>query len=162
MSSNAAILPEDPALLKAMIAALQAENARMSATIRAHDQLIQTLRLRIAKLKKQAFGKSSEKVEREIEQLELALEDLLIAAAESETASTDEDADATASTSNDTDAHKPAVVPACRIPRRASVESLTPAPAARTAAATCVLSARMSATCSTWSRHSSGSCRSHA
>ncbi len=107
MSSNAAILPEDPALLKAMIAALQAENARMSATIRAHDQLIQTLRLRIAKLKKQAFGKSSEKVEREIEQLELALEDLLIAAAESETASTDEDADATASTSNDTDAHKP-------------------------------------------------------
>lgn len=53
-----------PALLKAMIAALQAENARMSATIRAHDQLIQSLRLRIAKLKKQAFGKSSEKVER--------------------------------------------------------------------------------------------------
>ena len=58
----------------------------MSATIRAHDQIIQTLRLRIAKLKKQAFGKSSEKVEREIEQLELALEDLLIAAAESATA----------------------------------------------------------------------------
>ena len=71
-----------PPLLKAMIAALQAENAKMSATMRAHDQLIQTLRLRIAKLKKQAFGKSSEKVEREIEQLELALEDLLIAAAE--------------------------------------------------------------------------------
>jgi transposase len=44
MSADAAILPEDPALLKAMIAALQAENARMSATIRAHDQLIQTSR----------------------------------------------------------------------------------------------------------------------
>jgi len=109
MSSNAAILPEDPALLKAMIAALQAENARMSATIRAHDQLIQTLRLRIAKLKKQAFGKSSEKVEREIEQLELALEDLLIAVAESVTPPTDEDAadDVPASTRDDTDAHKP-------------------------------------------------------
>jgi transposase len=109
MSSTAETLPEDPALLKAMIAALQAENARMSATIRAHDQLIQTLRLRIAKLKKQAFGKSSEKVEREIEQLELALEDLLIAAAESVTASTDEDAadDAPVSASDDTNERKP-------------------------------------------------------
>jgi len=39
-------------------------------------------RLRIAKLQKLAFGKSSEKIEREIEQLELALEDLLVAVAE--------------------------------------------------------------------------------
>lgn len=92
MSNDAPILPEDPAVLKAMIAALQAENAKMAATIRAHDQLIQTLRLRIAKLKKQAFGKSSEKIEREIEQLELALEDLLIASAESVTTPADEDA----------------------------------------------------------------------
>jgi transposase len=91
MSSDAATLPEDPALLKAMITALRAENAKMSATIRAHDQLIQALRLRIAKLKKQAFGKSSEKVEREIEQLELALEDLLIASAEGASGPVDED-----------------------------------------------------------------------
>jgi transposase len=82
-------LPDDPALLKALITALQAENAKISATLRAHDQLIQTLRLRIAKLKKQVFGQSSEKIEREIEQLELALEDLLIASAESETAAPD-------------------------------------------------------------------------
>ncbi len=61
-------LPDDPALLKAMIAALRAENVKMSATLQAHDQLIQSLRLRIAKLKKQIFGKSSEKIEREIEQ----------------------------------------------------------------------------------------------
>lgn len=79
-------LTDDPAVLKALIVALQAENAKISATLRAHDQLIQTLRLRIAKLKKQVFGQSSEKIEREIEQLELALEDLLIASAESETA----------------------------------------------------------------------------
>ena len=59
--------------------------------MRAHDQLIQILRLRIAKLKKQVFGKSSEKIEREIEQLELALEDLLIAAAESNTGPTAEE-----------------------------------------------------------------------
>lgn len=93
MSYAAENLPEDPALLKAMITALQAENARMSATLRAHDQLIQTLRLRIAKLKKQVFGQSSEKIEREIEQLELALEDLLIAAAESGTAVVDDGQD---------------------------------------------------------------------
>ncbi len=82
MSDDADILSDDPAVLKAMIAALQAENARMSATLQAHEQLVQALRLRIAKLQKQAFGKSSEKIEREIAQLELALEDLLVAAAE--------------------------------------------------------------------------------
>jgi len=75
-------LPDDPALLKAMITTLQAENAKISATLRVHDQLVQALRLRIAKLQKLAFGKSSEKIEREIEQLELALEDLLVAVAE--------------------------------------------------------------------------------
>lgn len=85
MSITAENLPNDPAVLKAMIAALQAENAQMSATLRAHDQLITLLRHRIAKLKKQAFGKSSEKIEREIEQLELALEDLLVATAERKT-----------------------------------------------------------------------------
>jgi transposase len=119
MSSDTPILPEDPAVLKAMIAALQAENAKMAATIRAHDQLIQALRLRIAKLKKQAFGKSSEKIEREIEQLELALEDLLIASAESATT--------------------PAVDegPVClRLPRGNGASS-TRAAAARIAAVTC-------------------------
>ena len=62
----------------------------MSAALKAHDHLIQGLRLRIARLKKQIFGKSSEKIEREIAQLELALEDLLIASAEHETASVEE------------------------------------------------------------------------
>ena len=85
MSNTAQILPDDPARLKALILALQTENAKISATLRAHDQLIQSLRLRIAKLRKQVFGQSSEKIEREIEQLELALEDLLIATAEGQT-----------------------------------------------------------------------------
>ena len=90
MSGDAQNLPDDPAVLKAMIAALQAENTKISATLRAHDQLIQALRLRIAKLRKQAFGQSSEKIEREIEQLELALEDLMIAAAETDAAPVNE------------------------------------------------------------------------
>ena len=82
MSIDVQNLSDDPVVLKAMIAALQAENAKMAVTLRVHDQLVQALRLRIAKLQKLAFGKSSEKIEREIEQLELALEDLLVAVAE--------------------------------------------------------------------------------
>jgi len=84
---------DDPAVLKAMIAALQAENAKISATLRVHDQLVQALRLRIAKLQKLAFGKSSEKIEREIEQLELALEELLVAVAEEDDAPINEGQD---------------------------------------------------------------------
>src|SRR5690554_4179419 len=97
MSNSATKLPNDPAELRTMIATLQtenaqivAENAKMAATLRVHDQLVQALRLRIAKLQKLAFGKSSEKVEREIEQLELALEDLLVAVAEEDEAPIDE------------------------------------------------------------------------
>ena len=71
----------------------QAENTKISATLRVHDQLVQALRLRIAKLQKLAFGKSSEKIEREIEQLELALEDLLVAVAEGDDDLIDESQD---------------------------------------------------------------------
>lgn len=90
MSNVSQNLPDDPAFLKAMIASLEAKNAKMSATLQAHDQLIQSLRLRIARLKKHGFGKSSEKIEREIQQLELALEDLMIAASESRAEPLDE------------------------------------------------------------------------
>ncbi|ARE41963.1 Mobile element protein [Rhodovulum sp. P5] len=48
--------------------------------------------MRIAKLKKQAFGKSSVKIEREIEQLELALEGLQVAMAEAETTPAEDNA----------------------------------------------------------------------
>lgn len=61
----------------------------MVAALQAHEQLVQALRLPIAKLQKQAFGKSSEKIEREI-----ALEDLLVAAAKQRNEPTgDEDAE---------------------------------------------------------------------
>lgn len=82
-------LPSDPSELRAMIAALEAENARMTvevermtATLRAQELLVQALQARIAKLQRQRFGPSSEKIEREIAQLELALEDLQVALAE--------------------------------------------------------------------------------
>lgn len=69
MPQNAPKLPDDPAVLKAIVASLEAENAKLSTTLRAHDLLVQALRTRIAKLQKQAFGKSSEKIEREIKGL---------------------------------------------------------------------------------------------
>ncbi len=99
MSEDTSNLSNDPAVLKAIIASLEAENAKLSATLRAHDLLVQTLRTRIAKLQKQAFGKSSEKIEREIEQLELALEDLQVAMAEAdEAAGSDDDGEDDAAT----------------------------------------------------------------
>lgn len=107
MSNSTASLPDDPALLKAMIAALQAENEKMSASLRAHDLLVQALRARIAKLQKQAFGANSEKIEREIEQLELALEDLQVAMAEDDDAPHDESDTEKASPGGETDRKRP-------------------------------------------------------
>jgi transposase len=82
-----------------MIAALEAENGqlqeeadRMTATLRAHEALVQALQIQIARLRKQKFGASSEKIEREIEQLELALESLEVAAASNAEAEDDEGA----------------------------------------------------------------------
>lgn len=112
MSDSAPKLSDDPAVLKAIIASLEAENAKLSATLRAHDLLVQTLRTRIAKLQKQAFGKSSEKIEREIEQLELALEDLQVAMAEADdAASLDDGAEDSITTSNDSTSEE-------KLPRR--------------------------------------------
>ncbi len=110
MSEAPETLSDDPAVLKAMIAALQVENSRMSATLRAHELLVQSLRIRIAKLQKQKFGASSEKIEREIEQLELALEDLQVATAEADTSVHDE--------SDDTDDSITAAEPVSPKPRR--------------------------------------------
>lgn len=143
-------LPDDPALLKALIAALQAKNAKISAALRGHDQLIQTLRLRFAKLKKQVFGKSSEEIEREIEQLELALEDLLIASTEGETAvpGTSSEAAVLGPAADSFDRLSPrAVVPGSRTARRASGRSWIPAVAAPIAGANCGWWEKISARC---------------
>ncbi|GBQ23210.1 transposase [Gluconacetobacter sacchari DSM 12717] len=79
-------LPDDLDALKAIIMAQQVEITRLSASERAYDALVQSLRIRIARLQKQKFGASSEKIEREIEQLELLLEDVEIAIAAADTA----------------------------------------------------------------------------
>ena len=149
MSNASSILPDDPAFLKAMITALQAENAKMSAALKAHDHLIQGLRLRIARLKKQVFGKSSEKIQREIAQLELALEDLLIASAEHETATVEELE--TIRLASRMRHHKPdrcADVRACRKMPFANAGNWIPVIAALPAVENYALSERMSATSS--------------
>lgn len=74
-------LPDDPSALKAIILAQRDEISRLTATEKAFDALVQSLKIRIARLQKQKFGPSSEKIEREIEQLQLALENLEVAAA---------------------------------------------------------------------------------
>ena len=60
----------------ARIAALEASLARANAALAARDLLIDTLRGQIARLRRMQFGASSEKLRREIAQLELALEEL--------------------------------------------------------------------------------------
>jgi hypothetical protein len=75
MSRTVTALPDDAAALKALVRELQA-------SLYAHDLLIRSLRAQIARLKKQKFGASSEKIAREIEQLELTLEGLEIAKSE--------------------------------------------------------------------------------
>ena len=60
----------------ARIAELEAALAAAHADISARDILIDTLRVQIARLKRMQFGKSSEKLDTQIAQLELALEEL--------------------------------------------------------------------------------------
>ena len=86
MSGDVASLPDDPAALKALVLRLQSE-------LRSRDLLIESLRIRIVRLRRQKHGASSEKIEREIEQLELVLEGVQIAAAEASDAPVDESAD---------------------------------------------------------------------
>ena len=64
------------------IAALKDMVIRQHARISSHDTEIERLRLIIAKLRRMQFGRKSEKIQKEIEQLELQLEDLEAASAE--------------------------------------------------------------------------------
>ena len=87
---NAADLPDDIAALKAMLLASEARAARiethaeqsearlahLSAELSRRDAEIEHLKLVLAKLRRMQFGRSSEKLDQQIEQLELQLEDL--------------------------------------------------------------------------------------
>jgi transposase len=81
MTSPAEHLPDDLDALRAIIAAQASQIEELSRSNRAYEALVDALRVQIVRLKKQKFGTSSEKVARNIEQLELALEGLEVARA---------------------------------------------------------------------------------
>jgi len=75
MSPSRPIRPTDPEQLAAYVAALEAE-------LLAKDLMIEKLKAQLAVLKRARFGQSSEKLDRDIEQLELMIGDLEEAEAE--------------------------------------------------------------------------------
>jgi transposase len=83
MSLASADLPTDPTALRAFAVACQSELATANAELQAAKLAIQLrtleiekLKFQIAKLRRMQFGRSSERVTRQIEQLELRLEEL--------------------------------------------------------------------------------------
>ncbi|MBG6211592.1 transposase [Labrenzia sp. EL_126] len=84
MSSAVASLPDDIDALRALCVAQAKKLARQSGQLQARNSLIDKLKEQLAALRRARFGKSSEKIDRSIEQLELALEE--IEATEAETA----------------------------------------------------------------------------
>jgi transposase len=82
MSRAAANLPDDVETLRAIIAAQGLQLADQAERLQLRDTLIEKLKAQLAVLRRARFGASSEKIERTIAQLELALEDIEAAAAE--------------------------------------------------------------------------------
>jgi transposase len=83
VSADAADLPDDPDALKALLrrqsealTALQTEVSELRAERAAHKAELERLRVQLAKLRRQRFGQSSEKLDAKITQLDLLLEDL--------------------------------------------------------------------------------------
>ena len=69
-------LPNDVAALQAIIAKQAAELEDAKNQLKARDVVIEQLQLNLDKLKRSQFGQSSEKLQHQIDQLGLALEDL--------------------------------------------------------------------------------------
>lgn len=76
MPDAAPALPSDIDALHRIIADLFGELAAAKAGLVTKTLEIETLKVQIARLRRQQFGRSSEKLDRQIEQLELVLEDL--------------------------------------------------------------------------------------
>src|SRR5579859_8269983 len=98
-SASADLSSLDRVALEALIAAQQKEILSRDEALAAHhekllsrDNEIEHLKLVIAKLRRMIFGTKSEKVTREIEQLELKLEELETGKAERVSATTKADA----------------------------------------------------------------------
>ena len=73
---NLADLPNDIDALKALLLAQQQVVAGLTEQLNTRAVEIEHLKLQIAKLRRMQFGRKSEKLDHQIEQLELQLEDL--------------------------------------------------------------------------------------
>jgi transposase len=82
MSLATAELPVDPAALRAFALACQGELKAAQTAVQLKALEIEKLRFQIAKLRRMQFGRSSERITRQIEQLELQLEELETSEAE--------------------------------------------------------------------------------
>jgi transposase len=98
MSLSSADLPSDPDALRAFALACQSELAQTTAELQAAKLAVQLrtleiekLKFQIAKLRRMQFGRSSERLTRQIEQLELRLEELEAGEAEEITKAATED-----------------------------------------------------------------------
>src|SRR5215469_15636493 len=76
MSLATAELPDDPDALRAFAIACQAELKAAELSVQLRTLEIEKLKFQIAKLRRMQFGRSSERLTRQIEQLELRLEEL--------------------------------------------------------------------------------------
>src|ERR1700746_4152803 len=83
MSLSSADLPSDPDALRAFALACQSELAQTTAELQAAKLAVQLrtleiekLKFQIAKLRRMQFGRSSERLARQIDQLELRLQEL--------------------------------------------------------------------------------------
>lgn len=76
MESISSTLPDDIDVLKALLLERDAQVAELRQQLSSRVLEIEHLKLTIAKLRRMQFGRKSEKLDRQIEQLELRLEDL--------------------------------------------------------------------------------------
>src|SRR5258708_8604360 len=76
MSLATADLPSDPDALRAFALACQAELRAAELSVQLRTLEIEKLKFQIAKLRRMQFRRSSERITRQIEQLELRLEEL--------------------------------------------------------------------------------------
>ena len=76
MSLATAELPNDPAELRAFALACQGELKAAQTAVQLKALEIEKLKFQIAKLRRMQFGRSSERISRQIEQLEFRLEEL--------------------------------------------------------------------------------------
>src|SRR6201996_6295059 len=76
MSLATADIPSDPEALRAFALACQAELKAAELSVQLRTLEIEKLKFQIAKLRRMQFGRSSERLTRQIEQFELRLEEL--------------------------------------------------------------------------------------